>query len=84
MSKGTKVIALISLILILSGSLLFFSGRFWEKSLYPAKLEPLRVMESARTPYFLPQYLALSLGFFREQGLDVRIDRKSTRLNSSH
>ena len=77
MSKGTKVIALISLILILSGSLLFLSGRFWKKSLYPAKLEPLRVMESARTPYFLPQYLALSLGFFREQGLEVRISTTS-------
>ncbi|OPY56963.1 MAG: NMT1/THI5 like protein [Pelotomaculum sp. PtaU1.Bin035] len=37
----------------------------------------VRVMESARSPYFLPQYLALNLGFFKEQNLDVNITTTS-------
>lgn len=37
----------------------------------------VRVLESARSPYFLPQYLAMRLGFFKEQQLNVSISTTS-------
>ncbi|MCG9966987.1 ABC transporter substrate-binding protein [Pelotomaculum terephthalicicum JT] len=37
------------------------------------EVHTVRVLESVRSPYFLPQYLALNLGFFKEQHLDVKI-----------
>jgi len=39
----------------------------------PQEVQTVRVMESVRSPYFLPQYLALHLGFFKEQNLEVNI-----------
>lgn len=40
-------------------------------------IHTVRVMESVRSPYFLPQYLALNLGFFKEQNLAVEISTAS-------
>lgn len=40
-------------------------------------IENVRVLESARSPYFLPQYLALNLGYFKEQDLNVSITTTS-------
>ncbi|MDD4237628.1 MAG: ABC transporter substrate-binding protein [Desulfotomaculaceae bacterium] len=40
-------------------------------------IETVRVLESVRSPYFLPQYLALNLGYFKEQDLDVSITTTS-------
>lgn len=37
----------------------------------------VRVLESVRSPYFLPQYLAANLGFFEEQNLQVTISTTS-------
>ncbi|OPZ72467.1 MAG: NMT1/THI5 like protein [Firmicutes bacterium ADurb.Bin456] len=42
-----------------------------------APIHTVRVMESVRSPYFLPQYLALNLGFFEEQNLVVKISTAS-------
>ena len=42
-----------------------------------APIHTVRVMESVRSPYFLPQYLALNLGFFKEQNLVVEISTAS-------
>jgi NitT/TauT family transport system substrate-binding protein len=42
-----------------------------------APIHTIRVMESVRSPYFLPQYLALNLGFFKEQNLVVEISTAS-------
>ncbi|MDF9408296.1 ABC transporter substrate-binding protein [Pelotomaculum isophthalicicum JI] len=41
------------------------------------EVHTIRVLESVRSPYFLPQYLALNLGFFKEQDLDVKITTTS-------
>jgi NitT/TauT family transport system substrate-binding protein len=40
-------------------------------------IETVRVLESVRSPYFLPQYLALNLGYFKEQNLAVSITTTS-------
>jgi len=40
-------------------------------------VETVRVLESMRSPYYLPQYLALNLDFFKEQNLDVSITTTS-------
>lgn len=40
-------------------------------------IETVRVLESVRSPYFLPQYLALNLGYFKEQELAVSITTTS-------
>ncbi len=37
----------------------------------------IRVFESVRSPYFLPQYLAQNLGFFQEEHLQVTISTTS-------
>ncbi len=37
----------------------------------------VRVLESLRSPYYLPQYLAQNLGFFKEQNLNVTINTTS-------
>jgi len=41
------------------------------------EVQTVRVLESIRSPYFLPQYLALNLGFFKEQDLNVTITTTS-------
>lgn len=40
-------------------------------------IETVRVLESVRSPYFLPQYLALGLGYFKEQNLEVNLTTTS-------
>jgi len=55
----------------------------WGANLILNKPEPappvktVRVMESMRTPYYLPLYLAVNLGYFTEEGLDVDITTTS-------
>lgn len=41
------------------------------------QITTVRVLESVRSPYFLPQYLALNLGFFKEEHLQVTISAAS-------
>lgn len=41
------------------------------------KVHNVRVYESARSPYFLPLYLASNLGFFEEQNIQVKITTTS-------
>lgn len=71
--KTTITITLIALLLILAA--LILPGRL--KPTAPTEIQTethtIRVLEPARTPYFLPQYLALNLGFFAEENLDVKI-----------
>ncbi|NMA51908.1 MAG: ABC transporter substrate-binding protein [Peptococcaceae bacterium] len=43
----------------------------------PPPVKTLRVMESMRTPYYLPLYLAANLGYFAEEGLAVNITTTS-------
>ncbi|BAF58990.1 ABC-type nitrate/sulfonate/bicarbonate transport system, periplasmic components [Pelotomaculum thermopropionicum SI] len=48
-----------------------------EKTAPAQQMHTVRVLESARSPYFLPLYLALNLGFFKEQNLNVTISTAS-------
>ncbi|MFX4261594.1 ABC transporter substrate-binding protein [Pelotomaculum propionicicum] len=41
------------------------------------QIHTVRVLESLRSPYYLPQYLAQNLGFFKEQNLNVTISATS-------
>jgi len=70
--KLVATIALITLLVLLVAFILY--GR---KPAGKQELHTIRVLESARSPYFLPQYLALNLGFFKEQDLDVKITTTS-------
>ena len=36
-------------------------------------LETLQVVEVTRSPFYAPQYVALSKGFFKEEGLDIQL-----------
>jgi len=65
---------LISLFILIS--LVLLTLFTWHSRKPPPELQEVhtvRVMESVRSPYFLPQYLALHLGFFKEQNLEVKI-----------
>lgn len=45
-------------------------------ALFPSeekKLETLRIVEVTRSPFYAPQYVALSKGFFKEEGLDIQL-----------
>lgn len=48
-----------------------------KKPVVVEQVHTVRVLESVRSPYFLPQYLALNLGFFKEQNLNVTITATS-------
>ncbi|MCL6636137.1 MAG: acetate--CoA ligase family protein, partial [Peptococcaceae bacterium] len=78
MKDKRKPVALAVLAVFLFLPLLLAPGILRKKTPAPGKLEPLHVVESARTPYFLPLYLAAQLGFFRDLGLDVRITTTSS------
>lgn len=71
--KKTITITLIVLLLMLAAIVL--PGRL--KPTAPTEIQTeihsIRVLEPARSPYFLPQYLAINLGFFAEENLDVKI-----------
>lgn len=41
------------------------------------QIHTVRVLESLRSPYYLPHYLAQNLGFFKEQNLNVTISTTS-------
>lgn len=42
------------------------------------QIHTVRVLESLRSPYYLPHYLAQNLGFFKEQNLNVTISATSS------
>ncbi|RJQ25170.1 MAG: ABC transporter substrate-binding protein [Peptococcaceae bacterium] len=53
---------------------------FWADKKYKALNPPeqaLEVMEVTHTPYFLPQYIAINKGFFKEEGLSVHLNTTS-------
>ena len=71
-----KALIILSVVLILTASAFLT----WHRLKTPATVEPVytvRVLESARSPYYLPQYLALNLGFYEEQNLKVNITTTS-------
>ncbi|MCL6635195.1 MAG: ABC transporter substrate-binding protein [Peptococcaceae bacterium] len=73
-----KIKKIMVLLLIISVSGAALAARHSIKKPAPAgEIYAVRVLESARSPYFLPQYLALNLGFFKEQDLAVSISTTS-------
>ena len=71
---GRKNILLVVLLLSVIG----LGARQYLKEPAPVThIEAVRVLESMRSPYFLPQYLALNLGYFKEQDLAVSITTTS-------
>ncbi|MDD4334544.1 MAG: ABC transporter substrate-binding protein [Desulfotomaculaceae bacterium] len=68
---------LIIVMIILLGS--FLSLAIVKSIKRPAAVEQIhavRVLESVRSPFYLPQYLAQNLGFFQEENLDVTISAR--------
>ena len=64
--------------------MLIFLGAVSIAAVVPASRTPCgrtnpygRILESLRSPYYLPQYLAQNLGFFKEQNLNVTISTTS-------
>jgi len=73
MKKNMKFLIIPVLFLLL----FCFVERHGRRRAAPPTTCSVRVLESLRSPYFLPQYLALNLGFFKEQNLDVIISTTS-------
>lgn len=71
-----RVKKLIMLAVLISISA-FLIGQSLKKPAVVQQVHTVRVLESVRSPYFLPQYLALNLGFFKEQNLVVNISTTS-------
>lgn len=72
--RAKKITVLVTLLAIMA--FLTWHG-FKKPAAVPQKDHTVRVLESVRSPYFLPQYLALNLGFFKEQNLNVQISTTS-------
>ncbi len=75
MPSRTKLIV-VSLIL-LGAILSYVTVKGLKKPVEEENTYTVRVLESVRSPYFLPQYLAQNLGFFAEENLDVKINMTS-------
>lgn len=72
--KGILIAAAVAFLAVFLLSAAFLNNKIISKKpAHPKHLCPVRVFESARSPYFLPQYLANNLGFFEEEGLSVSI-----------
>ncbi len=63
--------------IVLFSLAVFLIGQRLEKPETVPETYTVRVLEPVRSPYFLPQYLALNLGFFKEQNLNVNISTTS-------
>ncbi len=66
--------------IVLSAVLILTALLFWHGLKKPPAEVPIhtvQILESARSPYYLPQYLALNLGFYKEQNLIVNITTTS-------
>ena len=72
----TRTVKIIILLIVFSTAI-FCLERSLKKPAAPQQIQSIRVLESLRSPYFLPQYLALNLGFFKEQNLNVSISTTS-------
>jgi len=69
-------LALVVLIVVLLGAAIAAAPRLMRPAAVK-RVVSVRVLESVRSPYFLPQYLAQNLGFFKEEHLQVSISTTS-------
>ena len=67
--KKRKILFLILLIIIISTITIFLNNKPKQNT----KLTKITVAEVAHSIFYAPQYLAKSLGYFEEEGLDVEI-----------
>ncbi len=74
MSPALKKIIIFMVFISLA---IFLIGQRLEKPATVPETYTVRVLEPVRSPYFLPQYIALNLGFFKEQNLNVNISTTS-------
>lgn len=74
MQSRTK---LIIVILILGAFSSLAIVKSFKKPAVVKQIHSVRVLESVRSPYYLPQYLAQNLGFFKEENLNVTISTTS-------
>jgi len=66
--------------LLLAFLLIISLAWFWADKKYKAPDPPeqaVEIMEVTHTPYFLPQYIAINKGFFKEEGLLVHLNTTS-------
>ncbi len=78
-----KLIFLLILLVAVSG--LVYTRYIFTKDRKTEKIPVIKIVEERRTPLFIPHYLAMQLGFFTEQKLDVHLstvknDEKAHRL----
>ena len=66
------------LILLIAVSGLVYTRHILTKDRKPEKIPIIRIVEERRTPLFIPHYLAVQLGFFSEQKIDVRLSTVKT------
>jgi NitT/TauT family transport system substrate-binding protein len=71
MKKWSKIGFSFLLIIILMFSLIACNKDTGGKE--PEKLEKVRIAEVTRSIFYAPQYVALTQGFFKEEGLDVTL-----------
>jgi ABC-type nitrate/sulfonate/bicarbonate transport system substrate-binding protein len=60
--------------------LCFLSGAFWPTTELAAQTQKVRISISSRSNTSVPYYVAVSKGFFREEGMDVEIIQANPRL----
>jgi ABC-type nitrate/sulfonate/bicarbonate transport system substrate-binding protein len=64
----------------LTALLCFLSGAFWPTTELAAQTQKVRISISSRSNTSVPYYVAVSKGFFREEGMDVEIIQANPRL----
>ncbi|OPX87909.1 MAG: NMT1/THI5 like protein [Pelotomaculum sp. PtaB.Bin104] len=75
MQLKSKILIAITLLVFILLTILITHRR--ENTQEATEVHTVRVMESVRSPYFLPLYLAQNLNFFKEQNLEVKITTSS-------
>ena len=73
-----KRTGLLMIVLVLLGALSSFAiVKSFKKPVEVGRIHNVKILESVRSPFYLPQYLAQNLGFFQEENLNVTISATS-------
>ena len=62
------IISIIALIIVIGGTLLFFTKKDEDSSLTKVTLS-----EVTHSIFYAPQYVAISEGFFEDEGIDIEL-----------